>query len=486
MLQEGIFHARGTRPPANLGILFLRVAEGVSATAVGDTLAALWQIYEELKKGRIRDLPDTQLPTGDLNVSIGFGPNSFDLPGARRRLPQGLSAEFGFRSAAPGGGNPLLIGSGLSYEVGLAKNPATEDVVVQFLGNTPLSVQRPMVETWKLLHESADPQTGLPRLQMTAFFTGFHREDRRSWIDFHDGVSNPRKGQQRREVVEVKPDDTSSTDAWTRGGSYMTFMRLPVRLPTWVALDRSEQEAIVGRDKVTGCSFDRRVQGSLAPIAGCPVGSTREVVEPGNESFREPPDGVPTEIAQSHVQRANHHRQDFANRESLRIYRQGYEFGETTVNGLPRIGLNFVAFHDSPFRIRELLTRPTWLGGVNFGGSTSDSPTLIDVAAAGIYLLPPVVEGELFPGSGIFLETAEAAPGVAAVIESTRLTFKRDVIQPLAQSDVFEIRTAVGVFRMTKAQFEETFANVGSTISYNENGTYSYPEVPSKAEQYRV
>lgn len=264
-----------------------------------------------------------------------------------------------------------------------------------------------MVETWKVLQEKFDPKIDAPPLQITAFYSGFHREDRRSWIDFHDGISNPRKGHERRDVVTIKEADTPPEDAWTRGGSYMTYMRLPVRMDLWNALSREDQELLVGRDKATGCAIDRLENGKPTAISGCPVNLTSQVTDPGNEAFREPPDGVPETLKKSHVQRANHHRQDFANPESLRIYRQGYEFAETTVSGIPRVGLNFVAFHDTPFRIRELLTRPAWLGGVNFGGEVEKSPTIIDVAAAGIYLLPPIIVNEKFPGSGIFFpETA--------------------------------------------------------------------------------
>jgi deferrochelatase/peroxidase EfeB len=113
---------------------------------------------------------------------------------------------------------------------------------------------------------------------------------------------------------------------------------------------------------------------------------------------------VEDKLKLSHVQRANHHRQDFENPESLRIYRQGYEFAESVQStGVPRVGLNFVAFHDSPFRVTEMLTRTGWLGGVNFGGELSTSATLIQVAAAGIYLIPATKTGELFPGADIFL-----------------------------------------------------------------------------------
>lgn len=405
MLQEGIYYQSGTTPPSNFGIMFLRVSEGVNAVTVSKILTELWQIYQDLKQGIVQDLPGILVPPGNLNVSIGYGPNAFNILEVQKLQPLGLASRNRFRSVAPNGGNKLLRGGGLSYESGLTRNPATEEIMVQFLGDTPLVVNRPMIETWKFLRQNSDLETGTAALQITAFYTGFHREDRRSWIDFHDGISNPKKGEQREQIITIKEANTSRIDSWTRGGTYMTFMRLPVDLEIWNRLSRQEQELLIGRDKVTGCAFERIEENNATPVTGCPFHNTIEVTQSGNESFREPPDGVDESLKKSHVQRANHHRQDFANPESLRIYRQGYEFAESVRNGIPRVGLNFVSFQDTPARIIEMLTRPGWLGGVNFGGELGDSPQLIQVAAAGIYLIPPLTGTEPFPGAEIFLTT---------------------------------------------------------------------------------
>lgn len=409
MLQEGIFHQSGTSPPHHFGMMFLRVNDGHDATKIGSVLTGLWQLYQNLKQGIVPNLPGIRVPVANLNVSIGYGPNLFKINGIKRTLPKGLSNEFQFRSVSSSGGNRILLASGLTYEKGLNHNPATEEVMVQFLGDTPLSINRPMVETWKLLQNTVDSESELPILSITAFYTGFHREDRRSWIDFHDGISNPRKGQQRIDVVAVKERETPPADTWTIGGTYMSYMRLPIRMDIWHPLSLSAQELLVGRDKVTGCAIESVASDTMTTVSGCPFSGTQQVTDIGNEEFREPPDGVDAVLKKSHVQRSNHHRQDFDNPESLRIYRQGYEFAETTVSGLPRVGLNFVGFHDTPFRIRELLTRATWLGGVNFGGEITDSTHLIEVAAAGIYLMPPVIENEPFPGATIFTGTVDSS-----------------------------------------------------------------------------
>jgi len=68
----------------------------------------------------------------------------------------------------------------------------------------------------------------------------------------------------------------------------------------------------------------------------------------------------------------------------------------------------------------------------------------------------------------------------------SRLGFRAEVIESLADDDEFQVTTPVGVFRMTKAQFHKTFANVARSMSYRERGLYHYPTVPSKAERFRV
>jgi deferrochelatase/peroxidase EfeB len=110
----------------------------------------------------------------------------------------------------------------------------------------------------------------------------------------------------------------------------------------------------------------------------------------------------------SHTHRANQNKaEDVGSRNSLRVFRQGYEFLEA-IDSTPgfRAGLNFVSFQDTPERLLRMLTQPTWLGGVNFGGGDNEQlpgmERLITVRAGGVFLVPPVVEGEAFPGAKIF------------------------------------------------------------------------------------
>lgn len=74
----------------------------------------------------------------------------------------------------------------------------------------------------------------------------------------------------------------------------------------------------------------------------------------------------------------------------------------------------------------------------------------------------------------------------AVTYRATRLLFKRDLIEPLGDSDRIRIETPVGVFELTKADFCREFAGVIASRSYHEGGVYHFPKPPRRAEQFRV
>lgn len=83
------------------------------------------------------------------------------------------------------------------------------------------------------------------------------------------------------------------------------------------------------------------------------------------------------------------------------------------------------------------------------------------------------------------LETA-INTGARVRYSATRLTFKRDKIEPLQQDEAFEVATPLGLFRFTKKQFYATFANVVNSQSYKSKGNYNYRTLPKIAEVFRV
>jgi deferrochelatase/peroxidase EfeB len=295
----------------------------------------------------------------------------------------------------------------------MRENRATEEVVVQFTANSRLAVERGVVETWKLLHGKTDPQTGAAPLGITTFYLGEQREDQRSWIDFHDGLSNL-SSDERAAAIAIDPTGVAE-EQWTVNGTYLAFARLGIDLAGWRTVDRKQQELVVGRDKLTGCPLTSVGQdGSPVVAAGCPIAG-QPITDPQNR-FRVAGQASDAVIKRSHIQRANHHL-EASDPGGLRIYRQGYPFLEwqESAPGF-RAGLNFVSFQDTPSRVTRMLTQPGWLGGTNFGGDPSDPnapaalTSLLAVYAAGIYFVPPVVDGEPFPGAAIFGLVSAAAP----------------------------------------------------------------------------
>jgi Dyp-type peroxidase family len=412
-LQEGIYHAPGRRPGRHFALLFLRVADGATAAQAGAALGDLWAMYEELKAGRIRDLEGVQLPVGDdaMTVLLGFGRNAFKLDGTALARPRGLADEYLFRSADPDGGGSLLRGSGLSYAPDVRANMATEAFCVQVIAESKLAVDRAVVETWKALADAAEPA-----LAVTTFYLGNQRNDRRSWIDFHDGLSNLRS-EDRESVIAIGP---GTDESWAVGGTYLAFLRVAVDLPAWRRLQRADQELAVGRDKLSGCPIVGADGRAPRTDPGCPVAGT-QIHETANDGpFAEPPEVDDAVVRASHVQRANHHIRPASDSGSRRIFRQGYEFLEWAPDAPGfRAGLNFVSFQDTPARLLKMLTAGSWLGSTNFGGDEDGRPelaNLLSVYGAGLYFVPPNVVGEPFPGASALgvarVPAAEPEPAV--------------------------------------------------------------------------
>ncbi|MFD3758074.1 Dyp-type peroxidase [Streptomyces sp. NPDC058622] len=405
-LQAGIYHGPGRRPPAHFALVFLRADPEADARAVDGALRAVNAMLHDLADGRVAELPGHPVPGGNLEFLLGFGPKAFDIREAKLECPAGLGPQMRFRSPRPTGGGQLLVGSGLPYAPDIVSNDATEEFCLQLTADTHLAVSRAVVELWKLLRGGRDPDTRAAVLEVAGIHTGFQREDGRSWIGFHDGVSNLRS-QDREGVISIGEADAGQ-DAWTVGGTYLVFLRLAVDLDRWHTLPREAQELLVGRDKLTGAPLTALDgAGRPVPAVGCPVAGTTEVTQPGNEDFLQPPPVSEPVLAASHVHRVNlTGAADPGQPGSLRVFRQGYEFFETapTAPGF-RVGLNFVGFQDSPDRVLRMLTQRGWLGGINFGGRPGpDAPAgrLLSVRAGGTYLVPPVRDAAPYPGAEVF------------------------------------------------------------------------------------
>jgi deferrochelatase/peroxidase EfeB len=367
-------------------------------------------MYQNLKKVLVADLKaENASHHRTLTVLFGYGPRFFELDGLGKAKPKYLQGQWLFLPPDVGGG-PILPETGLRYAEDTTHNEVADDhLIVQFIGDTQLATHRAVVETWKFLKQKETDELSAP-LNMRAFYTGFNRPDGRSWLGFHDGVSNV-KASDRPKVILANRSTLDHVDYWTsEGGTYMAFLRIGIDLSSWEIFSINDQERIVGRQKSSGCPLvgtDRNGTNVFSP--GCPARGTRQITEQGNERFRQndtkyrrqlPSKMIASGPESSHVGRML--------KVPVSIFRQGYEFLEPTQN-YPyfRVGLNFVSFQSGSDKIYRSIKYG--FGHVN-SGSVSVNPSqrmenLLSVYAAGLFLVPPFHRGEAFPGEIIFKRT---------------------------------------------------------------------------------
>ena len=410
MLQDGIYYNGGM--PGAFRLLQMNFVDGTPPASARDALAGMWEMLRALTRGEVRDLrkelrdgdPVVVVPSGDLQVLLGYGARFFDASFHTPPMTDSRNQPRRLQYLRSGNANTpfrsLKCRNGTDSRLAPADPLTTQsDIALQFTTNSELSANRAIVEVSKLIHDD-----GLP-LRITNFFSGFKREDRRSWIDFHDGINNM-SHEERRIAIEITGVDRD----WIVGGTYMTFLQIHVNLERWRPLPRRLQELVVGRDKLTGCpvtgSTQTGVPGELTPVfmRGCPVG--HDLTPPLPDAFVDPPQPIDPNAQSSHIHRTNLNRGSPSQGSNNRIYRQGYEFLQPDPAGGVLHGLHFVAFHRSIKFVTDILKQDFWMGDVNFGGVPGDDvdrPPPVDLMQllhGAYYGVPPA--GADFPGSDLF------------------------------------------------------------------------------------
>ena len=420
ILQEGIYYKNNQRAGNSFSIIFLQVSEGSTADEIGLVLKELWSMYEELKMGIQRDIKEVNKRhwySGNLSILIGYGPRVFSIDGCRRQKPSGLEYHKKFSNPFSRGGGPIIEGSSISYADDIRINHVSfEHLLLQFIGDDNLTVNRAIVETWKLLSTFKNKQNEHV-LSISKIYEGFQRNDGRSWLGFHDGVSNL-ASKDRFRAIAISNKALNVNDLWTENGTYMSFIRIAIDLDKWQRIEKEIQEIIIGRDKITGCPIiGKDSNGKPIKDARCPVKGTHEVIERGNEVFREYPQIGSTvykpissyekNLEYSHISRAKLSNINIRQDSSIKIYRQGFEFFES-LDSFPgfRVGLNFISYQNDPSKLIRILQE-------GFGRNihtNKESNTLEDyfsVRSAGIFLVPPLATNDLFPGMSIFLDSSK-------------------------------------------------------------------------------
>jgi deferrochelatase/peroxidase EfeB len=436
-LQTGIYYGKddlttrsellaGRQKPARnntFAILFLRVLEGFKPNQVGKSLRRLWKMYEALENGMLVELPNHPVPTGELSVLIGYGPTIFKLPNIRKKMPNDFK-DRQFLPPTKEGGGPILNGSGIKYAHDIYENPiANAHIVVQFISKSQLPAYRAVVETWRhLQHRDIANEP----LRIMSFYTGFQRDDGRSWLGFHDELSNMNDGKEREGAIAINEinNNLRLNDFWTKYGTYLAFLRIEIDLDIWQKIEPKVQELIVGRDKLTGCPLigvDKEgnpiIKEECQTNVGINVTDDPKFIDHPNffikpnvsDKVKEKLDIDATFkiLNHSHIGRTRHIDGISSNEStSRRIFRQSFEFLESLNNPTKpfRAGLNFVSFQNDPGRLFFILTDPNWLGNTNFGGDPIDKyemNNLLSVLAAGVFFVPAVEKP--FPGASILM-----------------------------------------------------------------------------------
>lgn len=398
-LQEGIYLARGKPPPLAWRVLLLDVVPGTVPAEAGAAVAATMAMLKDLQGGVVRDLrprpgeAPTEIATDSFAALLCYGASFFDAqrhdpPLTALPRPHQLTALRRDGDAFPA----------LPWHGGSAPDPAAgeADLMLQLTASSENAAARAAVEIWKLIEDKRLP------LAPTGTYSGFQRDDGRSWIGFHDGVTNIQPSQ-RLAAVECPGDPE-----WNGGGTYLAFLRVAIDLPEWRAIGREEQEAIVGRDKLSGCplaAVERTAAGLRPrPAAARPPNADADWHE--RDAYFNPPETTDPLVEASHIHRASQTRAAGGTPAGERIFRQGYEYLEEIGTAGPSLGLNFVSFQRDLGRLRQILGLGGWLGDVNFGGPSDPlagdppSPSLLTLRAGGFYAVPPRCLP--FPGANLF------------------------------------------------------------------------------------
>lgn len=415
-IQDGIYFDGKKEIGKSLCLLFLKISHRTNSLELAKELSDLWKMYVLLKIGKTKkmDIDKKYLYHGNLSVLIGYEPKIFNgiVSGIKKTKPNDLIYEKGFRGPSIQRGESIVNGSSFLFSKNIIKNHAVDDhIIIQFIADDEMFTNRALVETWKFIKER---QNSI--LKISKYYTGFKQISGRGWLGFHDGISNINRSD-RYHAIAIN-DSVPNQDKWLINGTYMTFVRFIIDLEKWEMLNIREQEMIIGRKKTTGCpiiGFDN--VGNPISDTKCPANGS-EVIDKNNENeiFRESFPKImkfnnslynKNQLSNSHIHRSrNTSNYPLADYRSLRIFRQGFDFIEstTTYPGF-RVGLNFISFQNTSNKIMKLLTSPQWLGKsvISYNKNSLSLDKFVSATAAGLYLIPPTDNNEKFPGSVIFL-----------------------------------------------------------------------------------
>jgi len=288
-----------TRP--DLDRLMRRLTERVAFLMAGGTPPPLDPKFPPSDSGVLgpKVVPD------DLTITVAVGSSLFDERfGLAKAMPARLQRMKRFPNDA------------------LEPDSCHGDILLQFCSNTP---QANIHALRDIIRHTPD-LLGL-RWKIDGFLpvaaAGGKRETARNLLGFKDGTANPDPADPdlMKQLIWLQGGDPTEP-AWAAGGTYQVVRIIRNFVERWDRTPLGEQEAIMGRDKVSGA----------------PMGKPGEHDDP---DYASDPDGKRIRL-DAHIRLANPHtRQSMA----TRILRRGYNYSRgITKSGQLDMGLLFVCF----------------------------------------------------------------------------------------------------------------------------------------------
>jgi deferrochelatase/peroxidase EfeB len=296
------------------------------------------------------------LPAANLTITAGFGPSLFDQ-------------RFGLAGKRP---------AALADLPAFARDqldPLTShgDVCIQACADDPLVAFHAIRNLARLARGTAVmrwSQLGFGK----ATSNSADQDTPRNLMGFKDGTRNIETADaaQMNQYVWVGADTDRS---WMRNGSYLVTRRIRMLVEAWDRDYLSDQEAVFGRQKVSG-----------APLGGV---HERDVPD---FTARNPETNEPMIATDAHIRLAAHE-----NNNGVRVLRRGYSYtdGMFSDSGELNAGLFFIAFQRDPRTQFVPLQRKL---------STNDALNeYIEHVGSGLYACPPGVSGpDDFWGKALF------------------------------------------------------------------------------------
>ena len=210
----------------------------------GTTAAQVRSLMQQWTKIAAEAMAARPLSEGDDAMAYGRGPGALTVTVG---VGASLLTKLGLGHEIPDALTPLP--TFLGDEIDAASSDG--DLVVLVAANDGLVA----VHALRAMQRAAATSVATQRWQLSGFGEASGvlpspTATPRNLMGQLDGTGNPKQGTASFDQTVYVPADGGPT--WMRGGSYLVYRRIRMLLNDWDSLDRGAQEAVIGRDKLTG------------------------------------------------------------------------------------------------------------------------------------------------------------------------------------------------------------------------------------------